>query len=46
MKRRLAAVMVLLLTGCAGALQWTPQQEGGALEPAPVSYVEIGRAHV
>ena len=39
MKRWLAPVMALSLAGCAGALQWTPQQEGGALEPAPASYV-------
>jgi len=38
-KRCLALVMALLLAGCAGALQWAPQQEGGALEPAPASYV-------
>jgi len=34
----LGFVMLLPLAGCAGALQWTPQQDGGALEPAPTSY--------
>ena len=38
MKRWLGFVMLLSLAGCAGALQWTPQQDGGALEPAPASY--------
>lgn len=38
--RRLAALMlVLALAACAGALQWTPQQEGAALQPAPGAYV-------
>ena len=38
MKRCLTIVMLLGLTACAGALQWTPQQDGGALEAAPGSY--------
>jgi len=38
-KRCLSLVIFLTLAGCAGALQWTPQQEGGALEPAPASYM-------
>ena len=38
MKRCLVLVTLLLLAGCAGALQWAPQQEGGALEPAPAAY--------
>lgn len=39
MKRGLALALLFLLTGCAGALQWTPQQDGAALEAAPASYV-------
>ncbi|HEV7166236.1 MAG TPA: peptidoglycan DD-metalloendopeptidase family protein [Gammaproteobacteria bacterium] len=39
MKRCLALAVMLSLAGCAGALQWTPQQDGAALEPAPAAYV-------
>ncbi|HEU5399277.1 MAG TPA: peptidoglycan DD-metalloendopeptidase family protein [Gammaproteobacteria bacterium] len=39
MKRCLALLTALLLAGCAGALQWSPQQDGGAVEPAPATYV-------
>jgi lipoprotein NlpD len=38
-KRHLPLICLLLLGGCAGALQWTPQQDGAALEPAPAAYV-------
>lgn len=38
MKRCLYLVLALSLAGCAGALQWTPQQEGGVLEHAPATY--------
>lgn len=37
--RSAVAFSILLLTGCAGALQWSPQQEGGDVEPVPASYV-------
>ncbi len=39
MKRHLLLICLLLLGGCAGALQWTPQQDGAALEAAPAAYV-------
>ena len=39
MRRALALSLILAVAGCAGALQWTPQQEGAALEPAPGSYM-------
>ena len=39
MKRGLALIAPLLLAGCAAALQWTPQQDGAALESAPAAYV-------
>jgi len=32
-------LLVLLLTGCAGALQWNASQDAAPLEPAPASYV-------
>lgn len=38
MKRGLALSLVLLLAGCAGALQWSSPQEGTPLEAAPASY--------
>jgi len=37
--RSLGLCLVFLLAGCAGALQWSPQQDGGAVEPAPATYV-------
>lgn len=38
MRRGLISLLVLLLVGCAGALQWNSPQAGGELEPAPSSY--------
>ena len=39
MKRVLASLLFLSLTGCAGALQWNAPQDAPAVEPAPASYV-------
>lgn len=39
MKRALVVILVAMLAGCAGALQWNTPQDGAALEPPPASYV-------
>jgi len=36
--KRGLALIVLLLAGCAGALQWNSPQEGTPLEPPPATY--------
>jgi lipoprotein NlpD len=38
-KRVLAYLLFVSLTGCAGALQWNAPQDAPAVEPAPSSYV-------
>jgi lipoprotein NlpD len=38
-KHLLTCVAFILLTGCAGALQWNTPQEGRPVESAPTSYV-------